>query len=572
MPSDIIDHCSLLPSSSRQPSAELFKKGRQVKSKADRTAAMAVFAEENLKRYLPALRKITQESTSLHSAWSCLLTFLLPGVELSWLTNFSSSVKYDCLRKVSPDETHLKRFWNILIEDDIFGSKSTERMFQGFAIADKLINCVEPKIFKALLTPNFLRALSRHCSKNDNILFTIADQVVKSSISSIQDMDNSSRLIFVNAFRKYNIAGIRESLAAQLAHSSEDLQDSEASAKIKKLQKEFENTATLTNDEKLGVQESITVALSEQARNVSLSPTLVADIFAFLAEQIIFKVSKSLLANFDASKLFERGAGDVSHSSTQVDVEEGLSDHRLTAPFITAFDTAMRTRLGKGTDPIRHAECKLILEQLMAHCDQLTDARRQLMTVETPAQLEAVLDILRHLRRSLTSEFEIQKARSHKLYSIFYFLSLAEFYIMANPTLVDFCMAHELQELLSWDLGVASKTGKHAKEGPNDEGKVEGDILDAFVEAFLKVVTFNFAPLPSAPLRDAAEHLFRLYSPHVTETGVGMLIDYVAGHFVNGEVNEGSEDEDEDLEATTDKDADHTSEDEVRCTVESFIF
>lgn len=270
----------------------------------------------------------------------------------------------------------------------------------------------------------------------------------------------------------------------------------------------------------------------------------------------------------------KKDAHDVSHYSIQCDVEEGLSDHRLTAAFITAFDTAMRTRLGKGTDPIRHAECKLILEQLTARCDQLTDARRQLMTVETPTQLEAVLDILRHLRRSLTSEFETQKARSHKLYSIFYFLSLAEFYIMANPTLVDICMAYEVQELLSWDLGIArsdSKTEKHTKEGANDEGKVEGDILDAFVEAFLKIVTFNFAPLPSAPLRDAAEHLFRLYSPHVTETGVSMLMDYVAGHFVNGDVNEGSEDEDEGLEATTDKDADQTSEDEVRCTVENLF-
>lgn len=301
MPSNIIDLCSLLPSSSRQPTAELFKKGRQEKSKADRTAAMAVFAEDNLKRYRPALRKITQESTSLHSAWSCLLTFLLPGVEMSWLTNFSSSVKYDCLRKVSPDETDLKRFWNILIEDDIFGAKSTERMFQGFAIAYKLINCIEPKFFKALLTPNFLRALSRHSSKNDNVLFTIANQIVKTSISLVPDMDNSSRLMFVNAFRKYNIAGIKESLTAQLARSSADLQDSEVSVTIKQLQEEFENTATLTSDEKLNAQESIMIVFSEQARNISLHPTQVADIFAFLVEQIIFKVSKRLLRILDAS-------------------------------------------------------------------------------------------------------------------------------------------------------------------------------------------------------------------------------------------------------------------------------
>lgn len=292
MPSHVIEHCSLLPSLDRKPSEKLFKKGRSIKNRTDNLAAMAVFEEENLKKYLPALRKVVQESTALHPAWICLLTLLLPGIDLSWLNDFSPSVRYLGPSRISPEVTELNFFWNLLIEDGVFNAKSMERLSQGFLIADKIVKCVDTRFLKFLLTPNFLRALSKHSSRRDSFLYSISSQFIETCANLMQDMDSATKAMMANAFRKYSISGLKDPLGAQPMHLTEERQDPEISVRIRKLQKEIESAFESLDDEKIDRQESIIGLLVEEARNLSLSPNLVAEILTFLAGQIIYKASE----------------------------------------------------------------------------------------------------------------------------------------------------------------------------------------------------------------------------------------------------------------------------------------
>jgi len=172
---------------------------------------------------------------------------------------------------------------------------------------------------------------------------------------------------------------------------------------------------------------------------------------------------------------------------------------------------------------------------------------------------------LRHSLVKLASSLDLYSDAHKQADSLKHLTTLLELNAVGHPATADPALASDLQrvvgDVFSKDGGAPAST-LEAEEG-EDEDEESVHWADALVDILLSIFSRNEAPLPSAPLRDAAERLFKTFASHVTATGIDDLLQIVAKPLdekeVDDEDGDGSDNSDEELDDASDSDEEENS-------------
>jgi hypothetical protein len=158
-----------------------------------------------------------------------------------------------------------------------------------------------------------------------------------------------------------------------------------------------------------------------------------------------------------------------------------------------------------------------VAELCVAATDESTDAYNTLRN-------------LRHSLVKLASTLDLYSEAYKQADSLKHLTILLELHAVGHPATADPALASDLTRVVG-DV-FSDNSGAHASTLASEEGEKEVEELvhwaDALVDIILSIFSRNEAPLPSAPLRDAAERLFKTFTSHVTATGIDDLLQIVA--------------------------------------------
>lgn len=83
------------------------------------------------------------------------------------------------------DVIQLKEFWKVAVDETLFSEKaSTERKYWGFEIFMLFFKTLPAEHMDSLFTPNLMRCLMNHASKNDRVLNKLATKVLNTIIET----------------------------------------------------------------------------------------------------------------------------------------------------------------------------------------------------------------------------------------------------------------------------------------------------------------------------------------------------------------------------------------------------
>lgn len=198
--------------------------------------------------------------------------------------------------------------------------------------------------------------------------------------------------------------------------------------------------------------------------------------------------------------------------------------------------------------------------QVAAYAEALQEAGAVSAYEESEAaeQASSCLSQLRaRLVSRLSSTDQSAAARAAPLRTLHHLVCLLELHSRGNPSAADADAANDLERICTVAAGGGGEPGQ--EESPH--------WMDTLVDVLLSLLAHSHAPLPSAPLRDAAERAFRAFSEQLTATGLADLLRIIVqpleGAGEEQSVFEGdSGDEDEGSDSADDSGSDDGSEEE----------
>ena len=140
------------------------------------------------------------------------------------------------------------------------------------------------------------------------------------------------------------------------------------------------------------------------------------------------------------------------------------------------------------------------------------------------AATEAAATLQQTLQRmeALQAGGGAEGGKQQRLRALTHLLRLLLVHTLADPAAADASLAADLSTVEAVALeGQAAPAAAAAAGGSDeeDEGGAPPHWHDTLMDVLLSLLARNAAPLPSAPLRDAVEHVFRAFADDLTPTG-----------------------------------------------------
>jgi len=155
-----------------------------------------------------------------------------------------------------------------------------------------------------------------------------------------------------------------------------------------------------------------------------------------------------------------------------------------------------------------------------------------------------------------------QHQEEARLAALLKLTSLLELYSLGDAESADDSMASDLEQIFSAAFtddgsGMKKKKKQNQQQEEGEEGEEEPYWADSLVDIVLSLLARPaIHPLPSAPLRDAAEAVFRSFVESVTDTGMSDMLSIMSrpltGAGIDNEEEDGEEDEEEEEEGEDD--------------------
>lgn len=559
LPVDVCKDCPLLPTATtcKGPSIDLFlahdkTKSKKKATKDDAAAAAAFFAHKHLETLVPVLRPSTACHPRMNIAWQTLLNLLIP---------------YSHQQRVTANLDQLAAFWIVLVEKDIFQSASHERKYLGFLLFHTMVSTIKAECVVSLLTPNFLRSMGNNISKKDTLLHTVAQQCmddISSLLGNIPDTTAKNNIIVALDTHGGSLGAKLLAIANKaLHHAKADHQDvvddKKEVADVKKLVKEFESE----NSEKgTSRRKWILGHLNRVVKGAHTPAMARQEVLLFYLRHGLFAATSSQLAN-DSD-----GNDDYG--------EEEEMRKQCASHLIAAVDGLCKQTAKQAKD--NDVDFAVVA---VKHAEKLEKTKDLRLATPSTAVSEASLVTLRSLLEKLTQQGH-SDGNKKLLDSLKYLVCLLELYTIAQPTSADADLASDLHRIYTEKFVVhdaensedgkkstksmvpAKKTTRNSKKTAGDDDDEEDDSIfwsDALVDVVLTLLSRNESPLPSAPLRDAAERVFKSFAGEITSTGVRDLLQVITRSFDDKD-DDVDDDDDDGMEEIDMEDVDDDEEEE----------
>lgn len=127
---------------------------------------------------------------------------------------------------------------------------------------------------------------------------------------------------------------------------------------------------------------------------------------------------------------------------------------------------------------------------------------------------------LQRMHGQLQAE-SVDASKQQRLRALTHLLRLLLLHTLADPTTADVSLAADLDQVaaLSLESSAAAQQRSPEAASSDEEDAAEPHWHDTLMDVLLSLLARNAAPLPSAPLRDAVEHVFRCFADDLTATG-----------------------------------------------------
>ena len=557
MPEDLKESCPLLPPNcAHVPSPTLFTASQGSNVNVDDIAvASAFFYESHLKALAPVLRNTTQGHPRLHTVWSALFDLLKPVTTTTTTTTIGST----------PTRHELAQFWTVIVENDIFESTSHDRKFLGFSLFQRLLEFVDDSFIPALLSSNFIRTLSTNATKKDSALYPIAVQsleALKRAVGGCRPEAKAAVLLAVerngNTYLIKALSRVdggrndtskgENGLTGGGSGAGPSSSDREIAARVKQLKNEFESLSSTDGtgtdvgqeegkrDTLTSRRKSILGQLAGIARRRQGGAVLYNDIFTFMVDHGFLAPSDDDDVAMHCSGLLITTVDAVSRAVVMAQQQQhGDGKKKSTAGDKDPLDTvAVYAR-----------------KQMSAKAIPKTAAEAEAAATEESKAAATTLATLRHQLSKLLIEKKDTTSEAHRqIESLKHVTSLLELHAYANPSTADASVAEDLNRVANNALSTPSGKKKQEEDVPRWE--------DALVDIVLSILSRNESPFPSAPLRDAAERVFKSFASHVTATGVQDLLQVIAKPLDEKDAEDG-EDGEESEEGSDDEEMEEAS-------------
>ncbi|KAL4543898.1 hypothetical protein Ndes2437B_g01704 [Nannochloris sp. 'desiccata'] len=555
MPKELIKACHVLPSNCTSvPSSSLFIQDGQNNSNSttkneknnnnnnDQAVAAAFFSEAHLKKIQPVLRATTQGHPRLHIVWPTLVCLLLETTSSN-----------------SDDVSKIVNFWNILVETDIFQSASHERKYLGFILFGKILPNIQIELICKLLTPNLMHSLATNVSKKDSVLRPVAQQCMQQLGAAVGKANASVRAEILLAVERHGNGYLVKTLNSQ---KIDDMQSSDAdvAARVKQLKQEFD-TLVKDGESSVGRQKSVLGQLAGIAKRQQGGASVVTDILKFLVDRGLFKYGNESSDDFD---LASHSSSLLISTADAVSRAQSMAQQQQQRQKKNAKDKQNSAAAAAAQDPLE------IIAAYVEKRHNNQSGKSELSIAATDESTEAykTLSNLRHSLVTLASTKDLYSEAHKQADSLKHLTILLELHAVGHPATADPTLASDLERVVG-DVfpknGGAPGPAPSAEEG-DEEDEESVHWADALVDIILTIFSRNEAPLPSAPLRDAAERLFKTVASHITATGIDDLLQIVAKPLDEKEDDDedggGSDNSDEEMDDASGSDEEENSDDD----------
>lgn len=555
MPKELIKACHVLPSNCTSvPSSSLFIQDGQNNSNSttkneknnnnnnDQAVAAAFFSEAHLKKIQPVLRATTQGHPRLHIVWPTLVCLLLEATSSN-----------------SDDVSKIVNFWNILVETDIFQSASHERKYLGFILFGKILPNIQIELICKLLTPNLMHSLATNVSKKDSVLRPVAQQCMQQLGAAVGKANASVRAEILLAVERHGNGYLVKTLNSQ---KIDDMQSSDAdvAARVKQLKQEFD-TLVKDGESSVGRQKSVLGQLAGIAKRQQGGASVVTDILKFLVDRGLFKYGNESSDDFD---LASHSSSLLISTADAVSRAQSMAQQQQQRQKKNAKDKQNSAAAAAAQDPLE------IIAAYVEKRHNNQSGKSELSIAATDESTEAykTLSNLRHSLVTLASTKDLYSEAHKQADSLKHLTILLELHAVGHPATADPTLASDLERVVG-DVfpknGGAPGPAPSAEEG-DEEDEESVHWADALVDIILTIFSRNEAPLPSAPLRDAAERLFKTVASHITATGIDDLLQIVAKPLDEKEDDDedggGSDNSDEEMDDASGSDEEENSDDD----------
>ena len=221
-------------------------------------------------------------------------------------------------------------------------------------------------------------------------------------------------------------------------------------------------------------------------------------------------------------------ADAVSRAQTMAQQQQARKDQGKTEPAKDPLDAValyVAKKVASGAEPVQ------------ASSEESDEASSTLGKLRT-----TLVTLLSKKKMSDADTLEARKQAE----AIKHLVTLLELHCVVHPATADVALATDLEKVVGSVFLGADKSNE-------EEGEEAVHWEDALVDIVLTILSRNETPLPSAPLRDAAERLFKAFASHVTATGVEDLLQVVARPVDEKESDDESEGDESDEEMEEDE-------------------
>jgi DNA polymerase phi len=527
--------CPLLPPGGAAAPAALFAAAGPLGAadvKAAAAAAAAFFTDAHLRRVLPALRATSNAHPRLHSVWPALLALLNPGPPGAL------------------PAAELRAFWTAAVEGDIFQSASHERKHLGLALLNSLLPDLRPEHVPSVFSPGLLRCLSNSLAKPDAYLHASAKRSVERVARFIEGADAETRVAAEVAIKRHGgalaerLAKARKGAAraaaaapadgaaparapaAPPAARGEGLESYVAQLEARLDRPGAGGGAGDAEEDVARERHWAAEQLAGAAKQVEAGPELKLRVLRFLTARAFFATAPAAAeAETLAGKKRKAAAAPALAAIELPEATRQLCASRLIAAADHLSRPLSQRAPGKAAADAAAAEGVGVdfLTEVAAHAADLR-ARGAALARPAGADGAAVADALAALRLRLrTLPTGGAEGRGARLRAISHLVALLELHTLGDPAAVDAETAADLSRVCDAAFGGADG-GAVASASSDEDDDGAPHWMDSLVDVLLALLARNHAPLPSAPLRDAAERAFRAFCDALTPAGMADLL------------------------------------------------
>ncbi|KAK9814621.1 hypothetical protein WJX72_008822 [[Myrmecia] bisecta] len=504
----------------------------------------------------------------LHSVWPVVLALLLPGFSANKVSQDSSAKKATSPSADEADATLVSDFWRLVVEAELFTS-SHERKYLGFQLFILMLSHLRPQQVRAIFSQNFLRCLINNLGDKKSFLHAIAQRCAAKLADFAEAGDAATKVEVAVTLQRVGRIGFDKLTKTKTTAKLLQALDAEGVAiYIQQLKDTFAQppaqSADATAAEADGADAEAEPSTSESGTHQwqqwaveQLSATLglpaaqqaaKVDALRFLAVYAFFAVDPKAVKKTKLKEL-------QTAAQCQPPPPEAVRQ-LCAARLLSALDTldkraaaqhAQHSAKGQQSDgqgPAKDVAEDVrgpsapFLSDILTFIGQLEQTKGVSFASEAAAGVAASLNTLRDMQTALakTMASAAEPSAQRKLRPVLQLLRLLELYTLGDPQNAEPDLADELNGILEAVLQAASSAANPAStagttvdmSGDGNEAMEQRQWMDVLLDILLSLLARPAAPLPSAPLREAVEGVFKAFCEHLTPTGMQDLLRIIA--------------------------------------------